>query len=118
MDGYIPAEISVHKKEKELVVVWNDGHTSIYPLALVRYACPCAECRGGHDQMRAEPPQEVFYVPIEDAPATRLVALEKVGTYGITIGWEDGHQFGIYTWHYLRALCPCRICREMMIYGQ
>ena len=118
MNSYIPTEITVHKKEHELVVVWNDGHTSIYPLSLVRHACPCAECQGGHEQMRAEPAQEVFYLPVEDTPATRLTTLEKVGTYGISIEWEDGHQFGIYDWHYLRALCPCPICREMMIYGQ
>lgn len=64
------------------------------------------------------PPPEAFYMPIEDKPATHLVTVEAVGSYGITVQWEDGHQNGIYTWHYLRALCPCPICQEMMIYGQ
>lgn len=118
MSGYAPTEITANQKKKELLVVWNDGHASIYPFSLVRHACPCAECRGGDDRMSAIPPQEVFYMPIEDTLETRLVNIGKVGTYGITIEWGDGHQFGIYDWHYLRALCPCPICREMMIYGQ
>lgn len=103
---------------RELTISWKDGHVSNYPFSLVRYACPCEECRGGHDQMDGEPPREVFYMPAEDNPATRLKNIENIGSYAITIEWEDGHHFGIYDWHYLRALCPCSICREMMIYGQ
>lgn len=68
--------------------------------------------------MSDEPPAEVFYMPVADNSTTHLVSLDEVGSYGISIQWEDGHQFGIYNWHYLRALCPCPICREMMIYGQ
>ena len=30
-----------------------------------------------------------------------------VQPYALTIVWEDGHDYGIYNWHYLRALCPC-----------
>lgn len=118
MNAIFPAEITVNKKTKELIITWNDEHISTYPFALVRYACPCAECRGGHEQMSAEPPQEVFYMPIEDNPSTRLVKVENVGSYGLTIEWEDGHHFGIYNWHYLRALCPCPACRGTIIYGQ
>jgi DUF971 family protein len=118
MNTIIPKGITANKQIKELTVIWSDGHTSVYPFSLLRNACPCAECRGGHDQMSDEPPGEVFYMPIEDTPETHLVGVESVGSYGITIEWEDGHHFGIYNWHYLRALCPCPICREMMIYGQ
>lgn len=118
MNGNIPTEITVNKKRNELLAVWNDGHTSIYPFSLVRHACPCAECRSEDNPTGKVPPQEVFYMPMENTSETRLVKIEKVGTYGITIEWEDGHHFGIYDWHYLRALCPCPICREMLIYGQ
>jgi DUF971 family protein len=118
MNDLFPIGITANKKTKQLSITWSDEHTSSYPFALLRYACPCAECRGGHDQMGAEPPGEVFYLPIEDNPTTRLIDIERVGAYGITIQWEDGHQFGIFKWNYLRALCPCPICREMMIYGK
>ena len=29
----------------------------------------------------------------------------------LAIVWEDGHDYGIFNWHYLRALCPCAECR-------
>lgn len=118
MKDISPAGITVNKGNNELVIAWNDSHTSEYSFSLLRFACPCADCRGGHDQMSAEPPGEVFYMQAEDSLATRLKKIENIGNYGITIEWEDGHHFGIYNWHYLRALCPCSICREMTIYGQ
>jgi DUF971 family protein len=116
MDVILPEEISAEKNTKELTVVWADGHTSVYPFALLRHACPCEQCRDGSGGN--VPVSAVFYMPLEDTAATRLVEIDRVGAYGITIEWEDGHQFGIYSWQYLRALCPCPICREMMIYGQ
>jgi DUF971 family protein len=118
MDTNYPKGITANKKTRQLIVTWNDEHISTYSFSLLRHACPCAECRGGDDQMTPEPPPEVFYRPEEDSPATHMVNIENVGSYGITIQWEDGHHFGIYNWHYLRALCPCTICREMTIYGQ
>jgi DUF971 family protein len=118
MTEILPNGIIVNKGNMDLTITWSDDHISVYTYSLLRYGCPCVECRGGHDQMSAEPSGEVFYMPVEDIPATHLKTIENVGSYGITIEWEDGHHFGIYNWHYLRALCPCPICREMMIYGQ
>ncbi|MBN1666118.1 MAG: DUF971 domain-containing protein [Anaerolineales bacterium] len=93
------------------MIRWKDGHTSVYHFSLLRYACPCAECRGGHDNMTGVPDPEVFDLPEEDSPRTRLEKIEAVGAYAITIEWQDGHHFGIYNWDYLRALCPCPYCR-------
>jgi DUF971 family protein len=61
--------------------------------------------------MSSEPDPDVFKIPDVDAPDTRLRSVETVGTYAITIEWEDGHHYGIYNWNYLRALCTCPICR-------
>ncbi len=118
MENIVPLNITANKKTAELSVLWSDHHTSVYPFALLRNGCPCEQCRGGHDAMSYEPPIEVFYMPEEDKPSNRLKTIEEVGSYGITIEWEDGHHFGIYNWRYLRALCPCPICQEMRIYGQ
>lgn len=106
-----PTGITADRQLAELTINWDDGHTSIYPFALLRAACPCAECRGGHENMHSTPDPDVFSVALEDTPATRLRNLEAVGSYAIAIEWEDGHHFGIYNWNYLRALCPCPICR-------
>ena len=102
-----PTNITANRNHKELTVTWSDDHLSTYSFSLLRHACPCAECRGGHDKMGADPDPSVFDMPEEDVPATRLSSVEAVGAYALTIGWEDGHHYGIYNWHYLRALCPC-----------
>ena len=106
-----PVDIKANRSKKEMTITWADGHESTYSFSLLRHACPCAECRGGHEKMRAEPDSEVFKLPDEDTPATHLQQVEAVGSYAITIHWEDGHLYGIYNWDYLRALCPCPICR-------
>ena len=111
MSNLRPTGITANRQMAEMTVTWNDGHSSRYSFSLLRYGCPCAECRGGHDKMGGAPPPEVFFMPVEDSPKTRLLKVEAIGAYGITIEWEDGHNFGIFTWDYLRALCPCDECR-------
>ena len=107
----LPAAITANKTTQYLIIDWKDGHHSEYPLALVRAACPCASCRGGHENMSSEPDPDVFHAWLPDSSATHLSKIEAAGTYAITIEWEDGHHFGIYTWHFLRKLCPCEVCR-------
>ncbi len=43
-------------------------------------------------------------------PALRLLRAEPVGNYALSLIWSDGHSTGIYTWEYLRDLCPCPEC--------
>jgi DUF971 family protein len=107
----IPTAITADRTKKQLTVEWSDQHTSLYPMPLVRAACPCAACRGGHENMRPEPDPAVFTLDLPDVEATRIEKLSAVGSYGVLFQWEDGHNAGIYNWHYLRALCPCPICR-------
>ena len=106
-----PTGITANRQTGELTIGWDDGHQSVYSFSLLRHACPCAACRGGHENMRSEPDPLVFDLSDEDSPATRMRNLEAVGTYAITVEWEDGHHYGIYNWNYLRSLCPCPICR-------
>ena len=111
-----PIEITANRESSELIIGWSDKHTSRIPFSLLRNACPCVECKGGHDKMGSTPPSDVFSMELEDSERTRLVNVEAVGTYALNPQWEDGHQFGIYTWGYLRALCPCPICRGIEDY--
>lgn len=111
MNTHKPTGITANRQTRELTIVWNDSHVSNYSFSLLRNACPCAECRGGHEKMGSEPDPGVFSLPDMDTPSTRMRNLEAVGTYALTIEWEDGHHYGIYTWDYLRALCPCPECR-------
>ena len=112
MSGPKPIGITANRRTREMIVKWESGHESAYPFSLLRYACPCAECRGGHENMRSDPDLEVFNMADEIGPATTIKNVEAVGSYALTILWEDGHHFGIYNWRYLRALCPCDRCRN------
>ena len=107
-----PTGVTADKPKRELTIIWNDGHTSVYPFGLLRAACPCASCRGGHENMSSEPTPDVFEKILLDSPVTYLSNVKAVGSYALTIVWEDGHDYGIYNWHYLRALCPCPECRQ------
>lgn len=112
MNSLKPTNISASRQARQLTITWNDGHTSIYPFSLLRNACPCASCRGGHDKMSSTPDPQVFSLPIlDESPRAQLRKIEAVGAYAISLEWEDDHNFGIYTWSYLRALCPCPVCR-------
>ena len=108
-----PVSVSANRTNHELTITWADEHVSCYPFGLLRHACPCASCRGGHENMRSDPDPEVFEIKeFPDIPETRMKGLEGVGSYAVMFEWEDGHHTGIYNWHFLRALCPCPICRE------
>ena len=49
-------------------------------------------------------------LPMYHAPA-RPVKAEAVGKYAIRFTWSDGHEHGIYSWDFLRDICPCAECR-------
>ncbi|MFZ6030906.1 MAG: gamma-butyrobetaine hydroxylase-like domain-containing protein [Chloroflexota bacterium] len=111
MTAILPTSITANRQTRQLLVVWSDGHSSAYGFRLLRDACPCATCKGGHENMGMLPENEVFTRCDEETPATRLSKVEAVGNYAITFAWEDGHHDGIYNWQYLRTICPCITCR-------
>ena len=91
----------------ELLLDWGDGHHSALPLALLRAKCPCATCR----EFRAAPPDPFRVLSASEAAAApALEDIEPVGRYGIRPVWFDGHNTGIFTYEYLRQLCPCAEC--------
>ncbi len=107
-----PTGIKVEAKDREMKITWDDGHTSVYNFSLLRNGCPCAECRGGHENMGPEPDPAVFEMPVENSSRTIIKDIEAVGSYALTPYWEDGHQYGIYNWDYLRKLCDCSECKR------
>lgn len=100
-----PTDISADREQGELTVTWSNGTSCIYAFDLLRNACPCAQCRGGHENMSTIPDEDVFTIPLMDVKATRMTNLAVVGNYALNIEWADGHKYGIYQWEYLLALC-------------
>ena len=91
----------------ELVVVWDDGHESYYPLEELRRACPCAGCSGEPDlfgRMSGGGPQH--YTP----GSFHLRSVTPIGNYALQPNWMDGHSYGIWTFERLRAACGCESC--------
>ena len=108
-----PLSIDVDKTNKIIKIGWDDQHQGSYEFGLLRAACPCASCRGGHENMKPDPDDDVFEKTLPDNEMTRIKEIELVGNYAISITWEDGHHYGIYNWYYLRKLCNCLICQNL-----
>jgi DUF971 family protein len=104
MSDPVPAEIR-QSGPRELRIQWQDGHVSLYPVAYLRRACSCAACV---DEWSGERILKASEVP-EDV---RPVQIGPVGRYAIHIEWSDGHRSGIYSFDYLRSICPCAACRH------
>jgi len=41
---------------------------------------------------------------------THPLAIVAVGQYAIRLAWSDGHASGVYSYDYLRRICPCSKC--------
>lgn len=108
-----PTAITLDRGKRLLNVAWDDGHRSVYPWDFLREGCPCVECRGGHDNMGKPPDVDnlLLTIPLARAKSYDLARLEPVGNYALAPEWTDGHKTGLYTWLYLRGLCPCPACR-------
>lgn len=104
----LPQDLTVNRQEETLEIVWADGHRSVYPLAGLRNVCPCAECRGGHENMGVTVERSELHV--QPNRTWQLSDAYLVGHYALGIQWADGHDAGIYTWGLLRGLCPCDQC--------
>jgi DUF971 family protein len=104
-----PKRIAVTKSEAKLKVEWEDGLDCEYSLSFLRAECPCAECRGTHGTADQVEPKLMLELPIVNTSSTVLDRIEKVGNYAIQLYWRDGHSHGIYSWDYLRNLCPSSV---------
>ena len=108
-----PEHIAI-SRSKGIQIDWKDRHHSDYSLAYLRDECPCATCTGAHGtepqkSSYSQPPANPFQMY---KPALKMMEVEPVGNYAIRITWSDGHSAGIYSWDYLRRICPCENCRQ------
>ncbi len=90
---------------QNLIIRWQDGHESDYASDYLRKHCRCALCVDEWTGANLLKPDQI-------KPDVHPIQIQSVGRYGIRINWSDGHNTGIYTFKYLREICPCRICEE------
>lgn len=93
----------------ELLIEWNDGHSSAFMTDYLREQCPCAWCRV---ERKKDPRERDLLAMRPTAQALANPSVEPVGRYGIRINWGDGHSSGIYPFTYLRLICPCPDCSQ------
>jgi DUF971 family protein len=99
---HVPVAIRSPRGARTTEIDWADGHKGIYPHDVLRGYCPCAGCQG-HSAT-------ISFLPFDDGPAIEIDDIQSVGNYALQITWFDGHDTGLYSYVYLRALCSCDAC--------
>ena len=85
----------------ELAIKWSDQSESYIKLKQLREKCPCAHCSGESDVFG----NKYIGKPIKlNENALIIKKIFHVGKYGIKFLWGDNHDFGIYTFEYLKSL--------------
>ena len=90
-----PKELRVSKDRRLLTVIFSDHAPIELAAEMLRVLSPSAEVQG-------HAPDQRVTVPGKRGVAIRK--LEPVGNYAVRIGFDDGHDTGIFTWSYLHQL--------------
>jgi DUF971 family protein len=80
-------------------ITWEDGAKSTYTGEQLRWACPCAECRG-----EAGSEGRLKRVTRLSPEEMQIHDVALVGQYALQISFESGHNTGLYTFSLLRRL--------------
>ena len=94
-----PVSITADADERVLRIAWVDGERTACSFERLRWACPCATCRGEWGR-----PGVLDHTDRLTPAQTDLVDLRQVGRYAVCPIWADGHSSGIYTYRALRDL--------------
>ncbi len=94
-----PQSIKLHRKSRELELVYRDIGGVRLSCEFLRVHSPSAEVRGhGHGQ-------EVLQTGKIDV---EIVDIIPTGNYALQLVFSDGHDSGIFSWDYFRELCEHR----------
>ena len=80
-------------------ITWEGGDRTEYSGEQLRWACPCAECRG-----EAGSTGRLSRVDRLSDDELRIKDVTLVGQYALQIAFESGHATGLYTFPLLRRL--------------
>ena len=112
-----PASVKVHVSSGAGIdITWSDGHASHYDFAYLREECPCALCNDERQKKReakfSAAPGALMGSSVLPMFKPKLAAksAHAVGNYALQIDFNDGHTAGIYSFDYLRTICPCAEC--------
>ena len=89
------SELRLNPQKSELAVTFTDGVACSLSAEFLRVVSPSAEVQG-------HSPSERKLVPGKRNVTIR--AIEPVGNYAVRLVFSDGHNTGLYSWHYLYEL--------------
>lgn len=110
-----PTAVKVHVKTGAGVdITWADGHSSHFDFPFLRDHCPCATCNDERAKKEALASMNLPTSPLLPMykPKPQAQSATQVGSYAIQINFNDGHSTGIFSYDYLRTLCPCEDCAK------
>jgi DUF971 family protein len=90
-----PTELKLDAEKRNLAVSFDDGQSFTLPAELLRVMSPSAEVQGHSAEQR---------ITVPGKKNVRILRLEPVGNYAVRIGFDDGHDTGLFVWEYLRDL--------------
>ena len=109
-----PSAVKIHITSGAGVdITWADGHESHYDFAYLRDECPCATCndeRAKKESLAGAAPGFAANPLPMFKPKAKVQSASQVGAYAIQFHFTDGHSTGIYTYEFLRTICPCAEC--------
>ena len=96
-----PSDVRID--DQAIRILWDDGHSGVYPHRYLRLRCQCAGCI---NEITGRPTLDPETVPQD----LKAVDHMQVGNYGLQFLWSDAHYTGIYTYDFLRSACTCLTC--------
>ncbi len=88
-----PQSINLDPKQAMLSITWNDGSNLKLSGQTLRQYCACSNCRAKNVVGKAL---------VTDS--SDIVDIKPIGYAGIQIVFGDGHDRGVFPWHYLQAI--------------
>lgn len=90
-----PSELRLAPERDALTVCFDSGEQFTLAAEYLRVESPSAEVRG-----HGGGPRKI----VTGKQDVKIDGLEPVGNYAVRIGFDDGHDSGLYSWDYLHKL--------------
>lgn len=90
-----PSELRLSPEHDALTVCFDSGEQFTLAAEYLRVESPSAEVRG-----HGGGPRKI----VTGKQDVKIDGLEPVGNYAVRIGFDDGHDSGLYSWDYLHKL--------------
>jgi DUF971 family protein len=90
-----PTEIRLSPDKQVLTVTFEDGVRYALPAEFLRVTSPSAEVQGHNKAQKQTVPGKIDVT---------IATISPVGNYAVRLGFDDGHDTGLFTWTYLAEL--------------